>query len=65
MTYVIKNRQPFDVWVNLPNPEDGGKLTRGVRVPPRGIIQLTDEEYESKDVQAKIREDVLVLLKTI
>ena len=65
MMYVLKNRMPFDVWVNLPNPEDGGKLTRGLRIAPRGVVQLTEEEYQSTDVQAKIREDVLFLVKTI
>lgn len=64
MTYTVKNRMPFDVWLNLPDPQNGGRLLRALRLPPRGVAQLTEEEYNSLDVQAKLREEVLVLLKT-
>lgn len=62
--YVLKNKLPNMLWLLLPNPEEEGRLNRGVRVPPRGTIVLNEEEYNSMDVQAKIREGVLVLLET-
>lgn len=65
MKYLVKNRMPYDVWVNLPDPEKEGRLLRGLRLPPRGTVQLDEEEYHSADVQAKLREGLLVLLKEI
>lgn len=65
MAYLVKNRMHYDVWINLPDPQKEGRLLRGVRIPPRGTVQLDPEDYQSADVQAKIREGILSLLKEI
>lgn len=65
MAYLVKNRMQYDVWVNLPDPEKEGRLLRAVRIPPRGTVELSPEEYESADVKAKIREGILAVLKEI
>ncbi len=61
MGYTLRSRHNGDLWLNLPDDSDG-KL-RSVRVPPKGIVTLTEDEYKHKDVQAAIRSGVLVLLK--
>jgi len=50
------------VTVNLPDPEKG-RLLKTVYLEPRGRLLLSEEEYNSLDIQAKIRAGVLRLEK--
>lgn len=60
MTYTLRSRHTGDLWLNL--PEEEGK-PRSVRVPPRGVVTLTAEEFNQPDVQAAIRSGVLVVIE--
>lgn len=55
----IKNLLPQPVWINLPDKE--GKLRDSRVIPPRQYIILNDEQFNSKDVQAKLHSKPPVL----
>ena len=57
MTYKIKNRTRQVIVVNL--PDDNGELKKALYLPPRGEAVITEDDFNSPDVQAKIRQGVL------
>ena len=60
--YQVVNTRRYEVTVNLPDPEKG-RLLKTVYLEPRGRLLLSEEEYNSLDIQAKIRAGVLRLEK--
>lgn len=61
--YQVVNTRRYEVTVNLPDPDEKNRLRKTVYLEPRGRILLSEDEYNSLDVQAKIRAGVLRLEK--
>lgn len=61
MTYTLRSKLAGDFWLNLPDGPDGKK--RAVRIPPRGMILLNEEEYRHVDVQAALRAEALTVIR--
>jgi len=57
MTYKIKNKTRRPMVVNL--PDENGQLKKAGYLPPRGEAVISEEEFRSPDVQAKVRQGVL------
>ena len=59
--YTVKNKTRDMVVVNVKN--ESGKWV-GLYIPKRGRIALTEDQWNSPDVQAKVRQGVLKLEQT-